>query len=203
MAFDIEFTRTFKHLPWTDNVDRVTAGGDNGFNVRFQALEADLDTLHDRFLKVTAALNSLASGAGSDRVITVSPLFVSTAGNPWDLSTVGIARKLAASSDAIGAVQVALPAAGVVSSLTVSGTNVGTGQLTVQLVARDTQGTAKTIAEVDITGTASTTPFTVTQPANPNSIDPASSYFILAEGASRTTTDSITITGLQIACKAA
>lgn len=34
MAFDISFRRPFKHRPRVDAVDRVTASGDNGFNVR-------------------------------------------------------------------------------------------------------------------------------------------------------------------------
>jgi hypothetical protein len=39
------FVPTFQHTDWVDNQDRVTAGGPNGFNVRFQELAADLGQL--------------------------------------------------------------------------------------------------------------------------------------------------------------
>lgn len=202
MPFDINFTRTFKHQPWVDARDRVTASGDNGFNVRFQALEADLDTLHDRFLQVSAALNAVSGGGGGDRVLTVSPLFVTTSGAPWDLSSVGTAHTLAG-ADASGAVQVQLPAAGVVSTLTATGRTVGLGVLKVTLYRIDTRGVQSQIAQATVRGTAgSETPFTATQSANGHRIDPNSSYFIYADGQSGSTTSTIQINGLQIACVA-
>src|SRR5207248_2583009 len=39
---DLSYTPTFFHKPWTDNVSRITAGGEDGFNVRFAAIESDL-----------------------------------------------------------------------------------------------------------------------------------------------------------------
>jgi hypothetical protein len=41
----ISYTRTFSHTDWVDNVDRVQAGGDSGFNGRFHSLEAEFDTI--------------------------------------------------------------------------------------------------------------------------------------------------------------
>jgi hypothetical protein len=42
----IQFRRTFKHdPPWRDNLDRVQAEGEQGFNKRFKLLEDDLDQL--------------------------------------------------------------------------------------------------------------------------------------------------------------
>lgn len=203
MPFNISFTRTFKHQPWTDSRDRVTADGENGFNVRFKALEADLDTLRERFIEVSAALNAVAAGGGADRVLTVSPLLVSTSGYPWDLSSIGIATKLSSDSKAEGAVQVQMPAAGVVSTFTVNGRNVGTGVLTVTLYRFDARGAQSQVAQVKVTGTATNTPFSVTQTANAHRIDPASSYYIYAVAQSSASSDNITINGLQIACAAA
>jgi hypothetical protein len=57
MNHDISFTPTFEHLAWTDGLDRVTAGGDNGFNARFQLLQADLDRLADTVAEINTALN--------------------------------------------------------------------------------------------------------------------------------------------------
>jgi hypothetical protein len=48
----IEFNPTFKHTDWIDNQDRVTAGGDNGFNRRFQNLVADFTQLSQLFKTV-------------------------------------------------------------------------------------------------------------------------------------------------------
>ncbi|GAA5093510.1 hypothetical protein [Nocardia iowensis] len=201
MPFNINFTKTFKHQPWVDARDRVTAGGDNGFNVRFQALEADLDTLEDRFQQVSAALNAVAAGGGGDRVITVPPLFVTTSGAPWDLSNVGTAHTLAG-ADASGAVQVQLPAAGVVSSLTVTGRTIGPGVLQVTLYRIDARGAQSSIVVARVDGQAGEIPFTVTRSANGHRIDPASSYFIYADGQSGSTTSSIQINSLQVACAA-
>ena len=41
----INYTRTFAHIDWIDNVDRVQAGGDSGFNGRFHSVEAEFDTI--------------------------------------------------------------------------------------------------------------------------------------------------------------
>jgi hypothetical protein len=41
----ISYTRTFAHADWIDNVDRVQAGGDSGFNGRFHGLEAEFDSI--------------------------------------------------------------------------------------------------------------------------------------------------------------
>ncbi|MFI6041869.1 hypothetical protein ACIA8C_09555 [Nocardia sp. NPDC051321] len=203
MPFNISFTRTFKHQPWTDSRDRVTADGENGFNVRFKALEADLDALHDRFVQVSAALNTVAAGGGADRVISVSPVLVTTGDDAWDLSTVGSARKPPANGKALGWVQVPMPPAGVVSSFTVGGRCVGTGAVQVTLYRVDTRGVKSQISTVKVPGKPADAPFTVTQSANGHRIDPTSSYFFEVSAQSDTTTDVIHIYALQIACAAA
>src|SRR5436305_955802 len=45
MMADIIYTPSFTHRDWIDNEDRVQAGGENGFNVRFNALAAELKEL--------------------------------------------------------------------------------------------------------------------------------------------------------------
>lgn len=39
------YTRQFQHTDWIDFVDPVQAGGDNGFNERFHALESEFDLI--------------------------------------------------------------------------------------------------------------------------------------------------------------
>jgi hypothetical protein len=41
----ISYTRSFSHADWIDRVDRVEAGGDNGFNGRFHGIEAEFDSI--------------------------------------------------------------------------------------------------------------------------------------------------------------
>ncbi|HVQ93848.1 MAG TPA: hypothetical protein VMU51_22610 [Mycobacteriales bacterium] len=41
----ISYTRSFHHPDWIDRVDRVQAGGDNGFNGRFHGIEAEFDAI--------------------------------------------------------------------------------------------------------------------------------------------------------------
>lgn len=57
MGHDIEFTPEFKPTDYVDGVDRVTASGANGFNARFRALQADLNSLSQRVAEINAALN--------------------------------------------------------------------------------------------------------------------------------------------------
>jgi hypothetical protein len=59
MDYDIDFERSFVHTDWLDQVDRVSAGGDNGFNARFHLLESDLDVLGDRVARINTALNTV------------------------------------------------------------------------------------------------------------------------------------------------
>jgi len=55
----------FQWQDWTDNVGRVQAGGDNGFNARFQALQAE-------FPRVADVVALLAGPAG--RAFTGAPV---------------------------------------------------------------------------------------------------------------------------------
>jgi hypothetical protein len=57
---DLSYTPTFHHKPWIDNVDRVKAGGPDGFNVRFEAIDSDLHQVST----VVATINTLLDNAG-------------------------------------------------------------------------------------------------------------------------------------------
>lgn len=75
----LDYASEFSFDPWTDNVDRVTASGDNGFNVRFAALEAEFQKIsgaalepgsvrssHFELVTGTAITSSLANGISTD-----------------------------------------------------------------------------------------------------------------------------------------
>ena len=46
---DVIFNRLFNHRDWIDNEDVVQAEGENGFNVRFHAIEDELDLVSAAF----------------------------------------------------------------------------------------------------------------------------------------------------------
>ncbi|MFC3077449.1 hypothetical protein ACFODL_05035 [Phenylobacterium terrae] len=61
-----EFTPSFEHREWRDGEDLVEAEGINGFNVRFNALRQDLETVEkdlDKAFQVIAQLRQAISGA--------------------------------------------------------------------------------------------------------------------------------------------
>ncbi len=52
----VNYSRTFIHQDWEDNRDIVQAGGDNGFNQKFHALEDELDSISNTFNEVNDEL---------------------------------------------------------------------------------------------------------------------------------------------------
>jgi hypothetical protein len=59
---ELSFTPTFHHAEWVDNVDRIRAGGPNGFNVRLNAIEADLRTVGTIIDEIDTAIDDRSAG---------------------------------------------------------------------------------------------------------------------------------------------
>ncbi|CCK24480.1 hypothetical protein BN159_0101 [Streptomyces davaonensis JCM 4913] len=75
----LSFTPTFRHTDYVDNRDRVQAGGPNGFNARFRALEEDLGKLSEVVTQVDGALQQRpTAGTLIDTTVTI-PAFNSAA----------------------------------------------------------------------------------------------------------------------------
>lgn len=55
------YTRHFQHQDWIDFVDPVQAGGNNGFNQRFHALESEFDLISVAITSVDTAVTNLQS----------------------------------------------------------------------------------------------------------------------------------------------
>jgi hypothetical protein len=74
---DVSYTPTFHHTDWLDRLDRVEAGGPNGFNVRFRAIEHDLRGLTTVVATIAAKLNQIhtppAPTPGQDRRLSFTP----------------------------------------------------------------------------------------------------------------------------------
>jgi hypothetical protein len=64
---DISFTPTFEFQPWLNNVDRITAGGPRGMNVKFDAIEHDLKAVGQIVGQVNSVLNQPVVGPGVGR----------------------------------------------------------------------------------------------------------------------------------------
>jgi hypothetical protein len=55
------YTRSFQHTDWIDFVDPVRAGGGNGFNERFHALETEFDLIATAIASADASIASIES----------------------------------------------------------------------------------------------------------------------------------------------
>jgi hypothetical protein len=200
-TFSISFTRAFTHSDWVDNVDRVEAGGDNGFNGRFHSLESDLDTISSTFDQVESALNTLGTPPGAQTSFTaLAPAFVATAAAAWSFRD-GFAEKPGGATGANGQAALQLPHGQAVTQLRVVGLNTSvSGVLRVGLYRRtlaDPGANLELIARVQPTGN----PFNAS--ANPTAglevVDNQHfTYFVQATLANAQPADVVTVTGIQI-----
>ena len=56
------YARSFSHTPWRNHEDVVDAEGDNGFNRRFQDLEAEFDTIGTTIGAIGTEVDKLHAG---------------------------------------------------------------------------------------------------------------------------------------------
>jgi hypothetical protein len=131
----------FQWQDWTDNVDRVQAGGDNGFNARFQALQAEFPRVADVVALLSAALDALNQPPPSMVTLSLTPNLLTTAANGWTYLP-GIAQKPAAQTAAHGMMPVELPQHAKLLSLKATGINSGAGSLRIALVRQGVAGDA-------------------------------------------------------------
>jgi hypothetical protein len=92
MAEIPQFTPTFEHQDWVDNLDRVTAGGPNGFNGRFNGLQTDLNKIVQIFQAVSDALQTRAVVKSLIDTNVTIPAFLSgpATGGTFDLTLGGL-----------------------------------------------------------------------------------------------------------------
>ncbi|MBB5896052.1 hypothetical protein ACFFS4_24925 [Kutzneria kofuensis] len=204
MNFNIQFKRTFSHKPWVDTVDRVAAGGDNGFNVRFQALEADLDSLAARIDEINKALNAVAPTVPDVITVNVNPSMNSALPAGQWIYANGESHK-----DTGGLVKgiiplTSLPARGKVNTVRVTGSNSGTATVDVYLYRKPFGGQLPE-AVASQTGIKSQTPdgryeIYVTAQSNRAAIDTTNyTYYLEITGHGDNTND-VSVSGIQITC---
>jgi hypothetical protein len=141
----IVYTPKFTHREWVDNVDRVQAGGENGFNDRFHALEAEFEFLSDIVGQINTAIGSLGQVVAAPVTVGLTPLLEPFANrSPW--SPVVWSRVLAgqplgtfvekptANDQAWGVMPLSLPNGVKLKTLKVLGDLAGTGTVQTELV---------------------------------------------------------------------
>jgi hypothetical protein len=126
---------------WTDNVDRVQAGGNNGFNARFQALQAEFPLIADAIAQLNAALAALSQPPPSTVTRTLTPNLLTTAANGWAYLP-GVAVKPPTQTAAHGMMPVELPNGATVQTLKATGIVTGAGSLRIALVRQGIAGDA-------------------------------------------------------------
>ncbi|QKV80423.1 Ig-like domain-containing protein [Amycolatopsis sp. Hca4] len=97
---DITFTPTFRHTDWINNVDRIEAGGPNGFNVRYDAIDSDLSQLSTVVGRINTALKFPGVVLGEQR-LTPGLDLVSLPAGEWSYDDTGMARPAVAGAQAI------------------------------------------------------------------------------------------------------
>ncbi len=131
----ITYTPQFSHQDWVDNVDRVQAGGDSGFNVRFHGIEGEFSTLTTVVKEISDAIDTL-SAAPPAKTITaaLTPALTPTstlATSQWQHND-GAAVVPPGQTTAHGMMGLQIPTGGTIASLRVVGTK-ASGTLTIVL----------------------------------------------------------------------
>lgn len=141
---NITYTPTFHHNQWVDNVDRVQAGGDNGFNVRFNTIEADLQRVGQVVQTINTALSSLGQVVSAPVTIGLTPVLLPFGANPpwsaisWSRVSGGVplgtfVEKPTAQDQAWGVLPLSLPNGVKLTNLKVLGELTGAGDVTTEL----------------------------------------------------------------------
>ncbi|MFF0430706.1 hypothetical protein ACFYU9_00555 [Streptomyces sp. NPDC004327] len=197
---DISFSPTFKHVAWVDNRDRVAAGGQNGFNVRFDALQHDLEALSSVVAAIDTGLKAAGQRPAVPRVLALPPAFLPIAAKqPWGLNGAGAAVRISTTdSDVSGALPVAPPDGATLTAFRVTGQNSGAGTLAINLFRSPLTdlNTREPLAQLAPTGTFGD-PVDIT--AGKAKVDmTAFRYFVTASLSHAADGDIVVITSVQL-----
>ncbi|MFI6704346.1 hypothetical protein ACIBJC_36355 [Streptomyces sp. NPDC050509] len=197
---DISFVPTFKHLAWVDNRDRVAAGGQNGFNVRFDAIQKDLEKLSTVVGDIDTSIKTAGQHPAVPRLLSLAPAFVALPpSTAWSLNRYGVAVRHATSdSDVTGLLNVAPPDGARLVNFRATGQNSGAGSLAITLFRSPLTGTSsrEPLAQITATGTFGD-PVGIT-PGKDKVEMTAFRYFVTATLTGAVDGDSIDITSVQL-----
>jgi hypothetical protein len=194
----VSFVPRFHHTAWVDNVDRVQAAGTNGFNVRFQDVEAEFAKLSTVISEIDTAIAALqAAPTAAPVTLTLTPQ-LATIGRPWG-HTIGAATKFAGELGASGLQSLTLPDRVRIRSLRVLGQKEN-GNLTVNLRRQALPPSAN--PELVVSAACPNGPIDVTfEPANPAVATVNNGqfrYYLTAELDSATSAATVLLSAFQI-----
>jgi hypothetical protein len=191
---NLSFAPTFHHVDWIDNVDRIKAGGPNGFNVRLNAVEADLLQVSTVVGQIDGALDQVggigAPPVGQQQLHVPLALVSPTPSTGWNCDINGAFHPAVGAAGGTALMTVALPEHIRLISLRAVGVFPGATVLVrvglFRVSATGPAGTPDKLAEArtDVTGVAN--PYDLTVPVDPAFalVDPAAfRYFITATAA--------------------
>ncbi|MBE9111418.1 hypothetical protein IQ273_18600 [Nodosilinea sp. LEGE 07298] len=184
----------FQHTDWRDNVDLVSADGENGFNKRFKDLRQELDAI----ARIIRQINS--SLAPPSTTLTFAPSFSrsGTDESPWAIST-GIASIETGSPTANGWLSVQLPEGSRIDSMTVIGEKDGrVSGFRIRLTRQTFNGDEEDLAEAILTSKSGT--FQENVPVNHMVSNQANKYIVSAEISGATAVATVRIFAIQFAC---
>ncbi|AZM46642.1 hypothetical protein DMB38_13230 [Streptomyces sp. WAC 06738] len=196
---DIAFTPTFKHTPWVDNRDRVSASGPNGFNTRFDTLQKDLESLSGVVKTIDTAIKATGQVPSVERKLTLAPAFVAVPpSKPWSLDRFGAAVRPSAETDLTGMLTIAPPDGAKLLKFRAAGNNTGSGTLRISLFRAPfaDASTVQLVARVSGAGA-----YDATQPVDPtmDRVDMnAFRYFVVGALSGAAVTDTVTVTSIQL-----
>jgi hypothetical protein len=169
---DLSFTPTFHHDLWIDNVSRVRAAGADGFNGRFQAIEADLARVSTVVAAISTELDQVASGPPPGTPLRPPLDVVSQAAEgfgPWIYDASGAIRPAVGGSSpfASGSMDLSLPDHITLTSMRLRGTFQAAGaSMTVSIQGISLSGNidlpANQLAQIHLDGTGIGNPFDLT-----------------------------------------
>ncbi|MFB7586851.1 hypothetical protein [Streptomyces sp. NPDC056169] len=199
MTDSIAFTPAFKHTPWVDTRDRVSASGPNGFNIRFDTLQQDLESLSGVVKTIDVAIKAAGQHISVERKLSVAPAFAPLAGDSnWELDTNGVAVRPALAVSARGIVAVPLPDGAKLLKFRALGTNTGSGTLNILLVRSPISQTPTQQVLSRVVGTGTYDASENIQPGMERVDMNGFRYSVKASLASASTSDTVTIASLQI-----
>ncbi|MBD0708184.1 MULTISPECIES: hypothetical protein [unclassified Streptomyces] len=196
---DITFTPAFKHITWVDNRDRVAAGGPNGFNIRFDTLQKDLEALSGVVKKIDTAIKATGQQPSVQRKLTVTPAFAPVTPNPgWNVDSFGVAVRPESQASVSGIVTVNPPDGVLLTKFRAAGGNSGTGTLRVGLFRAPVTSTSSSDLLARVTGAGSYDDSPDIAQATGRVDMNAFRYFVIANLSGAAGTDTVTVTTIQI-----
>ena len=189
---DLSFTPTFQHTNWIDNVDRIQAGGPNGFNVRFDAIDSDLRQASAVVQQINAALALPGGGPPTGtQLLTPGLGLVSvpgfSGGNGWFYDATGAAHPAGGTGGDGAVMDLTLPDQARLLSFRAVGLYAGSPvTLNISLLRESLASTSRTpdlLATITNSTAGFTNPYDVTVPVNAEfaAVDTGTfRYYILA-----------------------